>query len=222
MFISNLIHGDVALCHEEIRTRPTVSGLDPEVFHRYEAGLRFFRAGLDIDTIDDIYMPKHGFQIRAEYEGSYRRLDSPLSYESISVSGDFYTTIASDHTLRLFVFAGRSTPLLPLYKHFNLGRPETFVGMRYDQLLARQLELARVEYRLQVQRFLYARLIGNAAFDLRTAEDAAADNVYGFGAGITFAYPLGSLEIILSRGHTDFSRQRRMRNTAYISIGAKF
>ncbi|MBN2416678.1 patatin-like phospholipase family protein [bacterium] len=218
MFISNLIQGEISCSYELIESSPSLTGLDPGLFPRYETDLSQVRASLDIDVLDDIYMPKQGFQIHAEFEGSYRRLGSPVPYERFSLFGDFYTTAGSIHTARFYFFTGRSSAALPFYKYFNQGAPETFAGMGWDQLYAGQYELARMEYRLQLHRFFYARLIGNAAFDIRGASGA----VYGFGTGITFAYPLGSLELILSRGHTGFSPDREYRSAAYISVGAKF
>jgi len=225
MFVSNSIRAEVSYYFEEIDTEPTISSLDPVEFPYYRAGLRQIRASVDVDYLDDIYMPKKGFQIYSEFEGSYKNLYSDVPYERFFIYGDFYQTIHIRHTARLYIFAGRSSNGLPMYKFFNQGKPDAFVGMRYDQLFASQLELARIEYRFQVHRFLYLRVIGNTAFDIKTSNSqsgTARKTVYGYGFGFTFAYPIGSLEFVVGRGDKNFANPRQVQNSAYLSIGVKF
>jgi len=222
LFLTNYIHADISFKQETINVHPTISSLDPEKFPRFQANLRQIRASLDIDLLDDIYMTKRGFHIKTEYEGSYYQLGSDLDYRKISVFGDFYKTIAKRHTGRLYYFAARSTAGLPLYKFFNQGRPDNFVGIRWDQLFARQMDLLRIEYRLQLHRFLYCSLIGNTALNIKTYTNKRSSSMSGFGIGLTFAYPLGSLQLIVSRGHKNFTDSQSYQNAAYLSIGAKF
>jgi len=223
MFFSGSIRGEVSYNIEEVDTKPTITSLDPEEFPDYKAGLRLIKASLDLDYLDDIYMPRKGFQVYSEFEGSYKKLYSDLSYQRFLIYGDFYLSKGRS-TGRLYLFSGRGSKDLPLYKFFNQGKPYAFTGMRWDQLFAKQMELVRMEYRYQVHRFLYIRAIGNAAFDIRDTgnQKGSGKSVFGYGFGFTFAYPIGSLEFVLSRGDRNFSSPREVQTCAYLSIGAKF
>jgi hypothetical protein len=70
MFLSGSIRGELSYTIEEIDTKPVISSLDPVEFTGYKADLRLIRASIDFDYLDDIYMPKKGFQIYSEFEAS--------------------------------------------------------------------------------------------------------------------------------------------------------
>ncbi|HEX9973152.1 MAG TPA: hypothetical protein VGD14_13860, partial [bacterium] len=128
-------------------------------------------------------------------------------------------------TVRLFGFTGMSWKDLPIYKFMNLGRPETFVGMQYDQLLASRLSILRFDYRYEYKKDIFFKFIVNCALDAeyrRPEATARFHNLWGMGVGLTLLSPVGPLEIIFSRGDRNYVGPHTMQNVVYFTLGYKF
>jgi NTE family protein len=190
-----------------------------------DAHLNLLRASLDVDALDDIFVPTGGFRLRAGWEGSYRRLHSDLEYEVWRLSADLYHTLGRRHTLRLYSTWSHGRGDLPLYKQSNIAIPWEFVGLAYDQLRGDRLALGRAEYRHRWKRDIFLKLIANAAFDCRCAplgrlEPGAV--LWGWGAGLQLLSPAGPVEVIVARGSAGFGSPRRYQNRVYVTIGCRF
>jgi NTE family protein len=114
---------------------------------------------------------------------------------------------------------------LPIYKFMNLGRPETFVGMEYDQLLASRLSILRFDYRYEYKKDIFFKFIVNCALDAEYRRPEATvrfHNLWGMGVGLTLLSPVGPLEIIFSRGDRNYVGSHTMQNVVYFTLGYKF
>ena len=105
------------------------------------------------------------------------------------------------------------------------GRPNSFVGMEYDQLHGSKLSILRFDYRYQHKKDVFLKLIVNTAFDLELNVPPVLykpHNLWGFGVGIMLLSPVGPIEFIFSRGDKNLLGRREMRNVVYFTLGYKF
>jgi NTE family protein len=114
---------------------------------------------------------------------------------------------------------------LPIYKFMNLGRPETFVGMKYDQLFASRLSILRFDYRYEHKKDIFFKFIVNYAFDAEYHREGFAarfHNMLGMGVGLMLLSPVGPIEIIFSRGDKNYVGPHTIQNVVYFTLGYKF
>jgi len=178
-----------------------------------------------LDTLDDPRDPRRGILFRWRYEGSYKSLGSKLSYELAEVSLELYGTFLKKNTVRLYGFWGTSRGDVPFYKHFNQGRPATFIGMDYDQLQANAMKIVRVDYGYRFTRWVEFRLAANVALGVERRWPGTTDSpgtLRGIGAGVVVNTPLGLLEFFTGLGSKSLSDPHALRGVAYLQLGARF
>jgi NTE family protein len=210
---------------EIVRIRPNIAVPDPFLFSNIHDNLRQICASVEVDALDDVFIPKKGFLLNGEYEQSLSRLHSGIAYLRFNASIDAYQTFYRRHTLRFYGFGCNSSSGTPIYKFANRGRPETFIGMQYDQLIGRRMGIARLEYRYQHNKDIFLKLMANAAFGFRDAFPVFGDHknsLWGVGAGVTLLSPIGPIDIAYGRGSKNFSSNRDAQNVIYFSMGYKF
>ena len=194
------------------------------MFPSWKDKLRKFQVSLTWDKLDDVLLPRSGFRINGLYEGSFKKLKSDLEYSYIWTSANIYSTFLQKHTLRFFGFWGTSRSA-PIYKFLNLGRPEFFIGMDYDQLYGSQISILRCDYRYQFKKDIFFKLIANVAYNLEyhlPHINVKPYNLSGFGAAVKLLSPVGPLEVIFSRGDKVFVGPRKKQNLVYFILGYKF
>lgn len=209
---------------EYMNIKPSIAISDPFMFPTWKDKLRKIHITMNVDMLDDVLLPRKGFLIKARYEGSYKKLDSDLYYYLVNISADLYHTFHHRHTTRIYAFWGTSSSI-PLYKFLNQGRPDTFVGMKYDQLYGSQMSILRFDYRYQYKKDIFLKLIVNMAFDLEYHLQPVLYKphyVWGFGVGVKLLSPVGPIEFIFSRGDKNFIGPREKRNVSYFTLGYKF
>lgn len=218
------LNAEITFRMEEINLRPTSALPDPDLLPNLKDSLRLIAAGFTLDTLDDVQLPNQGVKLELFYEGSFKELSSDLAYDKLEASLDSYLTFAERHTGRLFLFLGRTWGEIPFYKYFNLGRPQTFVGMRYDQLFGSQMEVLRAEYRFRYNSFLNFNLMGNVAFDFAQEARPELGNpvLWGCGAAAVVDSPIGTVEIIYSLGSRSLSQPGQTQNVLYVALGTRF
>ncbi len=223
--LSHTFNAEILYQYELMDAEPSIAIPDSSLTLRWEDRLRYFRATMDIDGLDDILLPRNGFMVRGRFEGSYLRLESGIPYTRLSLSTDFYKTFFQRHTLRVYGFYGTSSSELPVYKYFNQGRPNTFVGMQYDQLRGSQLSLLRIDYRYEFKNNLFITLMGNLAFDFEyrfLGDLYKAYNLKGIGVGFKLYTPLGVFDAIYGRGDKNMIADGGMQDVFYVSVGTIF
>ena len=198
---------------------------DPELFPEWFDDLRTIRTTMKFDLLDNVLVPRIGVLINAQYDGSFKRLNSDVEFTQLGASLDIYHTMARRHTVRGFGFYGSGWGDVPIYKYFNKSRPLYLVGLQYDQLLARTLTLLRVEYRYEHKHDIFFKIMANHAFNITHRVDEITfqfHDLWGVGAGVMFLSPVGPLEFIVGYGDRNFVEDRRRQLRSYVNIGYRF
>lgn len=225
LVLAKSLNTEIEYHYESMNVKPNIAFPDPVMFPSWREQLRRIQANLNIDLLDDVLLPRSGYQLRFGYEGAFPELRSEVHYSLLQAALNLYATFQRRHTFRVFAFSGMSWNDLPLYKFLNLGRPETFVGMEYDQLFASQLSILRFDYRYEFKKDIFFKLIGNGAFSPEYKREGVIyklHHLYGVGAGIVLISPVGPIEIIMSRGDKNYIGPHKLQNLMYVTLGYKF
>ena len=216
---------EIAYRYEAVRIRPDIALPDPVVRLNVNDDLKMVRATMDVDALDDVFIPRKGFAFNAAVEKSFSALRSDVPYSIFDVSFDLYRTFRLKHTFRFFGFACNGSSGTPVYKFYNRGRPESFIGMQYDQLISSRMGIARLEYRYQHKKDIFLKLMANTAFGFGHIFPAFEHHerwLWGAGIGVTLLSPVGPIDIAYGRGSRSFSRHRDALDVYYFSMGYKF
>jgi len=223
---ARLFNMEVEYLHENTDIAPRIAMPVPELFPSWNHHLRSLQVTATLDALDDALLPGQGCYIQAFYEGSYRQWNSDLHFQRLQLSVDVYHTWDERHTMRYFFFGCGSSSGTPIYKFFNPGRPQTFVGMEYDQLFGSSMTILRLEYRYAFSQAIYFNCISNIALEYHYHVHDMSSYVkrfWGAGAGIKYYFaPLGTIEFIYSRGSESIYNPTRFRSVIYFSLGTKF
>ena len=216
----------------EIQYQHEKLNIKPEIGYPYDNGLPEWKDelnqlsfALDIDVLDDVLLPRKGFQINAKYEQSFQKLKTDLPFKRFEASGDFYFSPSKKNTLRFYGFYGNGSEDLPIYKYFNKGKPEYFVGLEFDQLTGNKLTLFRMDFRYEHKKDIFFKIMANVAVNssYRISDTVYPFNtLYGFGVGVKLLSPIGPLELILSRGTKNMMGRQKYQNKLYVVIGYRF
>jgi predicted acylesterase/phospholipase RssA len=210
---------------EMVRIRPNIADPDPFLFSNIHDNLRQIHATLNIDGLDDVFIPKRGFLFDGEYEQAFSRLHSGVAYSRFYASANAYATFHRRHTLRFYGFGCNSSARTPIYKFYNRGKPESFIGMQYDQLIGSRMGILRLEYRYQHKKDIFLKLMANAALGFGHVFPAFEHHkncLWGAGIGVTLLSPVGPIDIAYGRGSQGVSRQHGAQNVLYFSMGYQF
>jgi predicted acylesterase/phospholipase RssA len=225
LLFSKFSNLELEYAQENVDADPNIAFPDPLIFPEFKDQLRKIRVTLKIDLLDDILLPREGLSLAAGFEGSYERLKSDLFYNAFHVSAEFYQTFLKRHTLRYSGFYGLGSTAMPVYKYFNQGRPEWFVGLKYDQLTGRELLFGRLDYRLEYKKDIFFKWMANALFRYKYDYKSHISRnkiLYGYGFSVELFSALGPLEFIFSRGQTGMMPSEPCRNLFYFIAGYKF
>lgn len=210
---------------EEMDVTPNVAMPDPELFPSWHDRLRKIEASLTIDRLDQVFLPRRGFNLFLEQVFSMKELKTEVTYQQTRCALDVYKSLGRRHTLRGYAFYGHSSANTPIYKFFNQGRPQFFVGMQYDQLFASQLSLLRFDYRYEHRKDIVFELLANTAFNVQYHFHQDYHNkrpLLGAGLGVVLLSPIGPVEVIVSRGDKTYSANRKMQTCVFVTLGYHF
>ncbi|KAA3657164.1 MAG: hypothetical protein DWQ10_13890 [Calditrichaeota bacterium] len=224
LLFKKCFNAEIEYQHEYMNVTPNIAFSDPAMFPTWKHELRKVQASMTIDKLDDVLLPRNGFDFRSSYEGSFKELQSDLDYTLFATSANIYHTLRQRHTTRLFGYWG-TTRSVPIYKFLNMGRPDTFIGLDYDQLYGTQMGIVRFDYRYQHKKDIFFKLIANMAFDMQYDTGPTTlypYNVTGYGVGVKLLSLVGPIEVIFSRGDKVFVGERKKQNLVYFVLGYKF
>jgi predicted acylesterase/phospholipase RssA len=217
---------EVEVQYEWMRATPDVALADPLLFPEWRDRLRKLNAAFTIDLLDGVLAPKEGFLMQGCYEAGFKKWGSDAAFQRLDVSLDAYHTWHHRHTLRAYGNWCGSDSGTPPYKFFNQGRPQFFVGMRYDQLLGSGMSVLRMDYRYEYAKTLFFKGMANVALDYRYRFQGAtyhADRLWGIGCGIQFVFMnFGSVEMGYGYGSRCVMDPDRGQSVGFFSLGAKF
>jgi len=223
---AKVVHLDMAYEQENTHIQPNVAFPDPEMFPAWKDRLRKFVINLDLDNLDQVFVPHRGLQLHGGYEAGWKWLGSDIEYARFFILADLYHTLHRNHTLRGFAYYGECSKGAPLYKHHYTGVNNQFAGMGFEQLTGRELSLTRLEYRYRLTAALYVKAIGNMSFNILVREqdrEIRVDRYWGTGVGLQYVFPpLGYIELIVAAGSRGYRDPRDAQALWYFRMGSRF
>ena len=127
----------------------------------------------------------------------------------------------------MYYYYAMASSKTPVYKYFNQARPETFVGMQYDQLVGKEMSIIRGDYRYKYKSNLYIKLSANVAYHYRTEmPNALYTNpfrpIFGAGAGLIYVTPIGPAELFFAVGDKTIIGPREAQTMWTVKFGYAF
>jgi NTE family protein len=220
-----LFNMEIAYRYERVDIHPDIALPDPVLSLYAQDNLQTVRASLDVDALDDVFIPRRGLEFNASFEKSLSALRTDVPYTLFDVSADLYRTFGPRHTFRVYGFGCHGSSRTPVYKHYNRGRPEFFIGMQYDQLISSRMGILRLEYRFQHKKDIFVKAMVNTAFGfghIFPAFEHHENWLWGAGIGLTLVSPVGPIDIAYGRGSRSYSLHREGQDVLYFSMGYKF
>ncbi len=216
---------EVQFEHEAMKIEPAIA--PPSELLEYPVwrdGLNKINCKLDIDRLDDVLLPRHGTHLHLAYELSLKSLGSDVSYSRFQAALNIYRTLSRRHTMRLYGALVRGYGDLPPYKEVPVSRPHMLVGLGYDELIVRDVYIARIDYRYQYKRDIFFKLIANAALDIHIPGAMFPyESFYpAVAAGVKLLSPIGPIELVYSVGKRDLSKTNALQDQVYFTMGYKF
>ena len=100
---------------------------------------------------------------------------------------------------------------------------QVFAGMKEFQIHGSSLTFVRIDYRYKHKKDIFAHLMLNWFINAESENsNQSANNIWGFGTGITLLSPLGPLEFIWSWGPKNMYLDNNWQNLFHFSAGYKF
>ncbi len=210
---------------EKMNVTPNVAMPDPEIFPSWHDRLRRIEAHLTIDRLDQVFVPRAGFNLSLNQVFSLKELKTDVVYHQTCGALDIFKSFGRRHTLRGYAFHGQSSTNTPIYKFFNQGRPHFYVGMQYDQLFASRLSILRLDYRYEHRKDIFFKLMVNTAFNVQYQfrDGYEVDRpLLGAGLGMLLLSPVGPIEVVVSRGDNALAENKRKQTCVYVTLGSRF
>jgi len=187
--------------------------------------LRYASLNLNLDYIDDVFLPKNGVAFSSMLEYSSTVLGSDFNFARFKFEGDYYFTPLQFHTLRVRGTFLRTYDNPPIYKQFVFGGPHEFAGADYQGIFGTKFIVMRWEYRYQHKRDIFLKGVVNTLIDpdlLNPINPAVSTPKFGFGIGVMFTSILGPIDIMLTRGEGNYQSGKPKEIFFHFSAGMKF
>ncbi len=187
--------------------------------------LRHISTAVQIDYLDDLFLPRRGVDIRAAFEYSSTVIGSDFNYTRLTMDASYYVTPSPLHTISLRGSFYRTYDSPPFFKGYFLGGPGQFVGADYMQINGIKFIVGRTEYRYEYKRDIFLKGIFNVLIDpgvLSPINPTSARLRFGYGIGIMFTSILGPFELIIARGDKSYITDRGSQRLLHFSAGMKF
>jgi NTE family protein len=162
--------------------------------------LALIRLGTIVDTKDRSPFPLSGVGLDISYEFAVDGLGSNISYNSLKVMYETFTTWGRRHTLHPRFTMGFADKTMPFAQEFRLGGLDSFFGTREDDRRGRELLLMNMEYRY----FLPFKVLFDAylrvRYDLGTISEVPEEIKFstlrhGLGLELAFDTPIGQAAV---------------------------
>ncbi len=194
-------------------------------FPQWKDQLTQIRVKAISDLVDSKLIPRKGILLKGVAEIGSKRIGSEIGYSTVDLSSDIYFTIESVHT---FHVGGRymvSFRNLPQYKYFNLGGPESFAGINYQQLSGSKFTILSGEYRYEHRKDIFLKALFNIAFDYKlgfSGFSTVGKPILGYGIAVEFDSILGPIQFMLSEGDKKMGKPGEKTIHYYFTAGYKF
>jgi NTE family protein len=162
--------------------------------------LALIRLGTIVDTKDRSPFPLSGVGLDISYEFAVDGLGSTISYNSLNVMYETYTTWAHRHTLHPRFTMGFADKTMPFAQEFRLGGLDSFFGTREDDRRGRELLLMNLEYRYFLPFKVLFETYLRVRYDLGTISEIPEEIKFstlrhGLGLELAFDTPIGQAAV---------------------------
>jgi len=186
---------------------------------KVNAGIRILA---QLDLLDDILLPNDGIFIKGTYENSIPELGSNQQYQFYQVWGKIYKTFHLN-TYGISGYFHFGTDNSPRYMTTIFEGSQIFAGTKEFQLHGSSLTFFRLDYRYKHQKDVFAHFILNWLMNAQSEDNNYfAENLFGFGAGITFITPIGPLKFLWSWGPKNIYSNNTSQSLYSLSAGYNF
>lgn len=220
--MKNSINLELEAVTEYLWIQPYIAISDPNLFPEWNERLNQIHALVCVDTWNDAVFPTRGIKANLDFEASLRIWNTDTPYQRFFTWLDLYMPVYRMHVLRLYGFYGYGTMDMPIYKFFNQGRPDFFMGMDYDQIVGRKYLLYRGEYIHHLRNSLYAYVCANQILGFEHYSGKIESPLFGAGAGIKMTSRLGLMVLGYGLGSKGFLCPRQTKSRFFLSLGMRF
>jgi len=173
-----------------------VKNLDSAAFLADQYRLALIRLGTIVDTKDRSPFPTSGVGLDISYEFAVDGLGSSISYNSLKVMYETFTTWGERHTLHPRFTMGFADKTMPFAQEFRLGGLDSFFGTREDDRRGRELILMNMEYRYFLPFAVLFDTYLRVRYDLGTISEIPEEIKFstfrhGLGLELAFDTPIG-------------------------------
>jgi NTE family protein len=161
--------------------------------------LALIRLGTIVDTKDRSPFPLSGVGLDISYEFALDGLGSNISYNSLHVMYETFTTWGR-HTLHPRFTMGFADKTMPFAQEFRLGGLDSFFGTREDDRRGRELLLMNLEYRYFLPFKVLFETYLRVRYDLGTISEIPEEIKFstlrhGLGLELAFDTPIGQAAV---------------------------
>ncbi len=162
--------------------------------------LALIRLGTIVDTKDRAPFPRTGVGLEISYEFAVDGLGSTISYNSLKVMYETFTTWGERHTLHPRFTMGFADKTMPFAQEFRLGGLDSFFGTREDDRRGRELLLMNMEYRYFLPFKILFETYLRVRYDLGTISEVPEEIKFstfrhGLGLELAFDTPIGQAAV---------------------------
>ena len=173
-----------------------VKNLDSAAFLADQYRLALIRLGTIVDTKDRSPFPLSGVGLNISYEFAVDGLGSSISYNSLKVMYETFTTWGERHTFHPRFTMGFADKTMPFAQEFRLGGLDSFFGTREDDRRGRELLLMNMEYRYFLPFAILFDTYLRVRYDLGTISEVPEEIKFstfrhGLGLELAFDTPIG-------------------------------
>ena len=219
--LGNSMNFEIEVKTEKVWIRPNFS-INSDLLPCCDQRLNLLSLKLHWDNWNDPLLPTKGLSAKADFELSPAIWHTDAVYQKQSVQLDYYHPVYTKHIVRLYSFYGRGSSGLPVYKYFNQGRPDFFIGMDFDQLIERSYFLVRGEYRYYPHPNTAVIFCVNQVPEIKYMGSSIRNPLRGFGLGLKVNLHLGLFSLFYGRGSQGINSSGSMRSHLYLSLGTRF
>jgi NTE family protein len=177
-----------------------VKSLDRATALEDQYRLALIRLGTIVDTKDRSPFPLSGVGLDISYEFAVDGLGSNISYNSLNVMYETFTTWGQRHTLHPRFTMGFADKTMPFAQEFRLGGLDSFFGTREDDRRGRELLLMNMEYRYFLPVKILFETYLRVRYDLGTISEIPEEIKFstlrhGLGLELAFDTPIGQAAV---------------------------
>jgi outer membrane protein assembly factor BamA len=180
------------------------------------------RVTAQLDFIDNVLLPQDGILIKGQYENSIAELGASQNYEFYKAQGTVYKTF-HHNTYGISGYYHWDVNNTPRYMTTIFEGSQVFSGAKEFQMHGSSLTFLRLDYRHKYKKDVFIHFMANWLMNAKSEDyNHRAEDIWGFGTGITILSPVGPLKLIWGWGPKNIYINDNQQNIYHFSAGFKF